>query len=376
MKVAFLLGTRPEIIKMAPMIRICQREKIPFRILHTGQHYDVMMSATFFKELGLPSIIQNLHTKSGTHGRMTAQMMGGIERALKKDRSDIVLVQGDTDTTVAGALASVKLHIPVGHVEAGLRSYDRRLPEEYNRIICDHIADYLFAPTKLAKENLHQEGIGRNSILFPQGERRQEIFVTGNTAIDVLKQWREKADNSRMRQRIGLQSTEYFLMTVHREENVDRRENLLGMIRGIENVAKFFRVPIVFPMHPRTMRKLKEYKLLAKAARIRELRIIEPVGFLDFFALEANASLVLTDSGGVQEEACYLRVPCVVLRERTDRPESVQAGAAMLAGCDSETILKSAQVMLQKPRHWKNPFGDGKAGERIMEILTSHFCLL
>ncbi|MBI2578013.1 MAG: UDP-N-acetylglucosamine 2-epimerase (non-hydrolyzing) [Candidatus Wildermuthbacteria bacterium] len=370
MKVAIILGTRPEIIKMAPVIHACQKEEVPFFIIHTGQHYDIMMDAVFFQELQLRHTLHNLNIGSGTHGEMTAKMIMGIEKILVGEKPDVVLVQGDTDTVLAGALASAKVHIPIGHVEAGLRSFDRRLPEEYNRIICDHMSDYLFAPTQTAKENLQREGIASQGILYERGEGFQSIFVTGNTIVDAILQNKERIDQSRILEHLNLEKSSYFLVTLHREETVDHKDRLKSVLEGLKAIINSYKMPIIFPIHPRTVNRLKEFNLLDQAEKIHGLQIISPLGFLDIMSLESNAKLVLTDSGGIQEEACCFKVPCVVLRERSDRPESIEAGAAILAGCNAEKILIAVQTMLQRKNGWENPFGDGHAGENIIKILT------
>jgi UDP-N-acetylglucosamine 2-epimerase (non-hydrolysing) len=362
MKIAIVLGTRPEIIKFSPIIKECERKGIDYFVLHTGQHYDFNMDRIFFKELGLePKSMVNLDVGSGTHGETTAKIITGAEKIFLNNRPDIVLVQGDTNTVLAASLVSKKMHIKLGHVEAGLRSYDRRMPEEYNRILCDHMSDYLYAPTELAEKTLHGEGLAKRDILYYDGFRRQEIMLTGNTIVDAVQQNIERANTSDVFSRFGIRKGEYFLATAHREENVDHRERLLGILTGLRNIATHYRMPVVYPMHPRTKKKLEEFGLTPSG-----LIITEPLGFFDLLALESNARLILTDSGGIQEEACSLRVPCVVVRDSSDRQESIEAGASMLAGTDPDRILRCAEIMLEKERNWTNPFGDGHAAERIL----------
>ena len=355
MKISIILGTRPEIIKMSPVIRECEKQNLDYFILHTGQHYSYNLDKIFFDELELPEAKYNLDVSSGTHAEETGKMLIGIEKVLKEEKSDVVLVEGDTNTVLAGALAAAKLHIKVGHVEAGLRSYDRNMPEEINRVLTDHISDYLFAPTEKAKENLLREGINEN-----------KIFISGNTIVDAVYQnlgiARRKAYALT---KLNLSSEDYFLVTAHRQENVDDKERVRGILEGLELVYREFNFPIIYPIHPRTMKRIKEFGLEVPEG----VELIKPIGFLEFLRLEANAKLVLTDSGGVQEEACILKVPCVTLRDNTERPETLEVGSNVLAGVNRNRILESVDVMLGKKGNWENPFGDGRAGVKIVEIL-------
>ena len=355
MYISIILGTRPEIIKMFPVIRECEKQELDYFIIHTGQHYSYNLDKIFFEELELPEVKYNLDVGSGTHAEETGKVLIGIEKVLKEEKPDIVLVEGDTNTVVAGALAASKLHTKVGHVEAGLRSYDRTMPEEINRVLADHVSDYLFAPTEKAKENLLREGIEEN-----------KIFVTGNTIVDAVYQNLEIAKRKvNSLKKLNLDPEEYFLVTAHRQENVDVKERLKGILDGLELVYLGFNLPIIYPIHPRTMKKINEFGLEVPDG----IKLIEPLGFLEFLQLEANAKLVLTDSGGVQEEACILKVPCVTLRDNTERPETLNVGSNVLAGVNQEKILEGVSVMLNAKRDWRNPFGDGKAGERIIKIV-------
>lgn len=372
MRVAIVLGTRPEIIKMSPIAKELDARGIDYFILHTGQHYDFAMDQIFFNELGLKPEAINLDVGSGTHGETTGKIIVGMERIIQNEKPDVVLVQGDTNTVLAASLVSVKLHILLGHVEAGLRSYDRRMPEEYNRIICDHVSDYIFAPTKTAEKNLQEEGIGTKDILYYGETTKPKIILTGNTIVDAVTQNLEKAGISQIFSKTGLTKGEYFLVTSHREENVDHKDRLLGILKGLQNVSDFYNLPMLYPIHPRTKKRLESFGLIDELNKIKNLKLIEPVGFLDLLALESNAKLILTDSGGIQEEACILRVPCVILRDRSDRPESLQVGASMMAGCDPEKILDATNAMINKDRDWENPFGDGKAAKRIVDAIISN----
>ncbi len=311
------------------------------------------MAQVFFEDLELPRPDHNLDARSGSHAEQTAKILTGIEKVLLQDPPSIVLVQGDTNTVLAGALAAAKLHIPVGHVEAGLRSFDRRMPEEINRIVADHIADYLFAPTRQAQEYLLREGIDGKKIL-----------VTGNTVVDAVEQNRKiAARNPGVLQRMGLAPQEYFLVTAHRAENVDTRAGLEGILSGLQAVNRTYGIPVIFPMHPRTQKMMDHFGTDA-----RGITITQPIGSMEFLELEANARLILTDSGGIQEEACILRVPCVTLRTSTERPETIEAGSNMLAGTDPYAIGMAVSTMMASGRSWTNPYGDGHAGERIVQF--------
>lgn len=357
MKISIILGTRPEIIKFSPIIRECIRLGQDFYILHTGQHYAYCMDRIFFEQLGVPEAKYNLDGGSGTHAAQTGKILVGAEKNLLKERPDVVLVEGDTNTVLAGALAAAKLGIRVGHVEAGLRSYDRQMPEEINRILTDHCSDLLFAPTAKSRKTLLAEGI-----------LTDKIFVTGNTIVDAVRQHLDMAKTrNNLMSKLGLEPQAYFLATIHRQENVDNAQKFRGLLKGLEMIRQQFSYPVVYPIHPRARKQLERFKL-----RTKGIKIIEPLDYLSFLNFENNAKLVLTDSGGVQEETCILGVPCVTLRHNTERPETIDVGANVLAGTDPEEIVKTVQTMLSRKRKWKNPFGDGKAGERIVRILRKN----
>ena len=348
MKLSIILGTRPEIIKMSPVIRECEKRGLDYFILHTGQHYSHNMDKVFFEQLGLPQAKHNLDVGSGTHAEETGKMLIGIEKVLLKENPDIVLVEGDTNTVLAGALAASKLHIRVGHIEAGLRSYDRKMPEEINRVLTDHISDYLFVPTEKAKEILLKEGI-----------REHKIFVTGNTIVDAVYQNLKIAEGNK-----SSKSKKYFLLTLHRPENVDSRERFASILEALNKIAAEFHLPVIYPIHPRSRKMIRHFNL-----KPYNIELIEPLDFLGFLQLEANACLVLTDSGGVQEESCILDVPCVTIRDTTERPETLEVGANVLSGSDPYKILESVKLMLNRGNNWVDPFGDGRAGKRIIDIL-------
>lgn len=351
MKFCVILGTRPEMIKLSPIIRELDRRKLDHFIIHTGQHYSYEMDRIFFEELHLPLPRYNLDVGSGSHGHQTGKMLAGIEDILVKEKPDIVYVQGDTNTVLAGALAASKLHIRVGHVEAGLRSFDRTMPEETNRIVADHVSDLLFAPTAESRSLLLEEGIPA-----------ERIFVTGNTIVDAVNENLKIAERSDVLARLKIKPKQYFLSTFHRQENVDVEPRLAGIIDGLEKVSRAYDMPIVLPMHPRTRKMIGEFKIAMPEC----IKVIEPLGFMDFLMVEANARLALTDSGGLQEECCILGVPCVTLRDNTERPETVSAGANMLAGHKGEDIVRCAGTMIDKAG-WANPFGSGQAAALIIE---------
>ncbi|WP_456396556.1 non-hydrolyzing UDP-N-acetylglucosamine 2-epimerase [Thermococcus sp.] len=360
MKPAFVFGTRPEIIKLSPVIRAFEERGVKPLLIHTGQHYDYEMSRVFLEELELDGIDHHLEVGSGTQAEQTGKAMIKIEKILIDEKPDVVLVQGDTNTVLAGALAAVKLKIPVAHVEAGLRSFDRTMPEEINRILADHASEVLFAPTEEARKNLEREGITEN------------VYVVGNTVVDAVLQNSEIAERkSDVLERFGLKPKGYILITAHRAENTDSREKLRKLVEILEALP----MKAIYPMHPRTRNRLKEFGLWEGISSIENLTITKPLGYLDFLRLERNAFAIMTDSGGIQEESIILNVPCLTLRYNTERPETVKAGGNILVGLEKERVLRYLNKLLEdeefylKMANAPNPFGDGKAGERIAEIL-------
>jgi UDP-N-acetylglucosamine 2-epimerase (non-hydrolysing) len=359
MKICVILGTRPEIIKMAPVVRELHRRNIDHFMIHTGQHYSYAMDKVFFEDLELLAPQYNLNVGSGSHGKQTGAILQGIEEVLLKERPDAVLVQGDTNTVLAGALAAVKQNIGVGHVEAGLRSFDRKMPEEINRIMADHVSDLLFPPTQTSKENLLHEGIPS-----------ERIFVTGNTIVDAVHQnMRISEKRSIILKEMGLVMGRYILATMHRQENVDDPVRLTEMLAAIGKMAVEMDVPALLPMHPRTRKNLVTFKIEPP----KQIRIVDPVGYLDFLQLEGKACLLMTDSGGIQEEGCILGVPCVTMRDSTERPETIEAGANILAGSRSDDIVVAAREMLSRKKGWTCPLGNGDASAKIVEIMAQHY---
>jgi UDP-N-acetylglucosamine 2-epimerase (non-hydrolysing) len=354
MYISIILGTRPEIIKMSPIIRDCQRRNLGVFILHTGQHYSYNMDKIFFDQLELPVPKYNLGVGSSSHSEQIGKMLIGIEKILQKEKPDIILVQGDTNTVLAGAIAASKLGIKIGHVEAGLRSYDPTMPEEINRILTDHCSNLLFAPTKKSLDTLLKEGISHD-----------KIFITGNTIVDAVQQNSIIADKRKnVLTNLKLKAKKYFLVTAHRQENVDSKTRFEQIITGLNRISDEYNLPIIYPIHPRSRKMMNEFNI-----DIGNITLIEPLDFLDFLQLETNAKLVLTDSGGVQEEACILNTPCITLRDNTERPETIDVGSNLLAGANPDKIFNCTKAMLSDNKKWDNPFGDGRSGEHILDIL-------
>lgn len=351
----FVLGTRPEIIKLSPVIRACQKQGISFSIIHTGQHYSDELNSVFFEQLQLPTPEYNLEIGSGSHGEQTGAMIAEIESVLKDEQPDVVLLQGDTNSVLAGTIAASKMQgIDVGHVEAGLRSFDREMPEEINRRVSDHASEYLFAPTETSREQLLEEGL-------PD----EWITVTGNTIVDAVQQNVEIAhERSDVRSELEIDG-QFGLLTAHRAENVDDRERFISLLDSVSSAAAEHELSVVYPIHPRAEKRLSEFEIDVPAS----IRLVEPQDFLDFLVLEDDATIVFTDSGGVQEESCILRTPCVTLRDNTERPETVEVGANHVVGVQPEAVSTGVDHMLSVPPEWENPFGDGTAAERILETL-------
>jgi UDP-N-acetylglucosamine 2-epimerase (non-hydrolysing) len=358
LKIAIVLGTRPEIIKMSPVIKECTSLNLDFIILHSGQHYSYEMDKVFFEQLEIPNANFNLNVGSGFHGKQTGKMITGFERILLKEEPDIVLVQGDTNTVLAGAIAASKLNINVGHIEAGLRSNDRSMPEEINRIITDHSSDILFAPTDYAKKNLLHEAIPEN-----------RVFVTGNTVVDAIYQNVHRCRHKfNILNDLGLNPKDYILVTLHRQENVDCKEKLAKIATILQLIKNAFEIDLIYPIHPRTKKCIRKF-----AIDFSGIRFLDPLDYHNFLHLEHNARLVLTDSGGVQEETCVLKVPCVTLRDNSERPETLLVGSNVLAGTCPEKVIEKIKMMLNASNDWQNPFGNGEASMKIVEILRSRF---
>jgi UDP-GlcNAc3NAcA epimerase len=355
--IATVLGARPQFIKAAMVSRIFREDpQIQEIIIHTGQHYDANMSAVFFQEMEIPEPTFNLGIGDAPHGAMTGRMLEKIEEILMRERPVLVLVYGDTNSTLAGALASAKLNIPVAHVEAGLRSFNRRMPEEVNRVLTDHVAKFLFAPTEAAIANLRQEGIS--------GDR---VYLVGDVMYDAALYYGVKAEReSQVLEQLGLPSRGYILATVHRAENTDEEKRLRAIFSGLSRVAK--EIPIVVPLHPRTRAALRREGLAADG-----IHLMEPVGYLDMVMLEKQARLITTDSGGVQKEAFFYGVPCVTMREETEWVELVELGWNHLVPPESTDAVEAGvrEGLARGQGKPGEPYGDGRASEKVVKILST-----
>jgi len=361
-KILNVVGARPNFIKIAPIVAAMKRSRrLRSYLVHTGQHYDRNMSKLFFDEMGLPRPDENLEVGSGSHAQQTAAIMARFEPVLDRYRPDAVLVVGDVNSTLACSLVAVKRGVRVFHVEAGLRSRDRTMPEEINRLLTDQIADLLFVTCREAIDNLLAEGIPRRKIHF-----------VGNVMIDSLRWFRPLAEQSDIRDRLHLSRRRYALLTLHRPSNVDRESDLHHLLGTLRQLAD--RLPVVFPIHPRTRSRIAASQRLERAARHPQLRLIEPLGYLDFLKLMLDARFVMTDSGGIQEETTVLRIPCLTLRENTERPITVTEGTSMLVGRDREKILRCAeQILVGRWQRGRIPtYWDGHAAERIVRILEQY----
>ena len=353
-----IIGTRPNFTKMAPLIDAIDKKGHEQIVVHTGQHYDKLMSDVFLDELNI-CCSENLNIGSGSHGYQTAMMLMEIEKIFMNEKVDIVLVPGDTNSALAGALAASKLHIPIAHIESGLRSFDKRMPEEINRILVDHCSDFLFCPTETSIDNLLNEGI-----------HEEKIFLVGDTMVESCSYFLSIAQKqSTIIEKYNIQD-DYFLATVHRAENTDNRDKLKNIVEVFLSVNS----QIVFPLHPRTKLKLEEFGLLDALIVNDNILLIEPVGYIDFLMLASNAKLMLTDSGGVQKEAFLLQTPCITLRENTEWVETIDSGWNVLVGTDKRKIIEATLSMQHNNlNNCENPFGDGKASEKIIEILERYY---
>ena len=357
MKPFFVVGTRPEIIKMAPIVHECERRGLELYLLHTGQHYSESLSSQFFDDMDLREPDMNLNIGSGTHSEQTAKALVGIEKSLVKEKPDVVLVQGDTNAVLSAALAAVKLGIPVGHVEAGLRSYDIRMPEEHNRRLTDHVSSYLFAPTQKSADILKNEQVWG------------KVIITGNTVIDALESRLPKISGRRtIVDELGL--NEFVLLTMHRAENVDDKNTLQGLLSGIASLDE----EVLFAAHPRTVARLNEFGLMKDVQKNNQIHIVEPPGYLDFIVLMKKSRYILTDSGGIQEEATApsINKSVFVLRTSTERPEAVESGHATVVGVSPDTFPQMISTAIEKglDRPRKCPYGDGNASKRILDAIN------
>lgn len=352
-KFALIFGTRPEIIKMSPFIHEALSRKVNFFIIHTGQHYSEIMDKVFWQNLDLPEPKYNLGVGSGTHAEQVGKMMIEAEKVLIKEKPDYVCVYADLNSSIAGALAAAKLGIPIIQLEAGLRSFDRNMPEEINRLVVDRLASFYFAPTPLQREHLFREGITDN------------IFVVGNLISDVVeKSLAEALKRSNILLKLKLTPQNYFLATIHRPAAVDNGANFGKLLTGLNQVAKNFGQPVIYPIHPRSRKNMAVFGLQADPV----IKLIDPVDYFDFLTLAKNARLILSDSGGIQEEAAIMRVPLVTLRKNTERQETLALGSNVLAGFEPDIMLAKVKEMDARPRDWQHPYGE-KVAEKMWDIL-------
>lgn len=353
-KIVTVVGARPQFIKAAALSRrIRDAHQIEEVVVHTGQHYDDNMSAVFFEQLTIAPPRYNLGIGGGTHGAMTGRQLEKVEQVLDLERPDVVVVYGDTNSTLAGALAAVKMHIPVAHVEAGLRSFNRRMPEEINRVLVDHMASQLFAPNALARENLLAEGIPST-----------RIHVVGDVMCDAARYYRGRAKKPHWFDGLGVSPSEFVLCTIHRAENTENRERLARIFLGLQKAA----FPVVLPLHPRTRARLSELSLQPA----NNIFVVDPVGYLEMVWLEANCRVVATDSGGVQKEAYWYGKPCVTLRDETEWLELVHLGVNRLVGDDCEQIVDALRTA-SFPSNVPDLYGDGAAAERVLDVLIGAY---
>ena len=362
MKVLSVVGTRPNFMKIAPLVKEFRKRKIEHILVHTGQHFDYSMSKLFFDELNLPKPDEHLICKTDIGIEKQRRFLkSAIKAALKRQNPDLVVVVGDVNSTVAGAEAASELGIKIAHVEAGLRSFDKSMPEEANRIRTDKISDFLFTTEESGNKNLVKEGI-----------RKNKIFFVGNVMIDTLLNHREKAKKSKILKKLKLSKKEYCVLTLHRPSNVDNKKSFQNILSILEGIGK--RIKIVFPLHPRTRKNLESFGLSDKIRGMKNLIITKPLGYLDFLHLMSESKLVFTDSGGIQEETTVLGVPCITLRNNTERPVTVEQGTNIIVSTSKDKVLEAYHRLLQNdifkrkiPKFW-----DGNAAKRIVDILLKN----
>lgn len=385
LKLLTIIGARPQIIKAAALSRAIHGGRdaagVPFlgrieeKILHTGQHYDENMSGGFFRELGIPEPDYNLHVGSGMHGMQTARMIEGIEHVLLQEHFDGVVLYGDTNSTLAGAVAASKLHVPVFHIEAGLRSLNMAMPEEVNRIVCDQLSSVLFAPTETGVRNLEREGLADSAARFPNGKLRR-VVKSGDVMYDNSMYFAALAEEkSTVLNDLNLQKDRFILATIHRDLNTDNPQRLSAIFRALLYIAQNEGQTIVLPLHPRTRKMLPQSlpaELLKEVTRSAQIRLTEPASFFDIIQLERNASVVMTDSGGVQKEAFFFETPTVILRPETEWVEIVEAGAGVTADADEERIVEGYKQLSGRKVHFPPLFGDGHAAEKIVTEIINY----
>ena len=377
-KILTVIGARPQIIKAAAISRVVRErfaDEVTEKILHTGQHYDENMSAVFFDELGIPQPNYNLGVGSGKHGEQTAKMIAGIEEVLMQEQFDGILLYGDTNSTLAGAVAASKIHVPIFHVEAGLRSHNMAMPEEVNRIVCDQLSSILFPPTETGMRNLMEEGFLKSKARFKNGKDRL-VVNSGDVMYDNSLYYsglaKERCD---IIQRLGLRQGGYVLATIHRDNNTDNKERLTNIFRALLDIAEKERIDIVLPLHPRTAKLLSvnlEPKVCERVLASKRIRLLPPASFFEIIELERNAQIVMTDSGGVQKESFFFERPCVILRPETEWVEIVEHGAGIIVDADYDRIVRAYQKLTGKTVKFPKLFGDGKAAEHILEAIVEY----
>lgn len=372
-KILSIIGARPQIIKAAAIQRAIQsdfKEKLQEIVVHTGQHYDANMSTVFFEELGISKPDYNLNIGSGSHANQTAEMMKGIEEILEKEKPDCLLIYGDTNSTIAGSLAASKLHIPVVHIEAGLRSYNKKMPEEINRILSDHVSSLLFCPTETAIANLIKEGFSSSNLSKNATIDQPAVIKTGDVMLDNTLHFQNLAKRSTLLEENQLRKNRFLLATCHRPSNTDSEEAINSIFEAFLDLTETHKIDLVLPLHPRTKKSYEalvkeELKRIIKASEY--IKIIPPVSFLEMIHLEANSTLIITDSGGVQKEAFFLEKACLVLREETEWIELVENGNAILTGSNKEKILQAFNELKNRNLTYPEFYGDGKAGIQICD---------
>ena len=377
-KIVTIIGARPQIIKAAALSRAIKNKfskEIQEIIVHTGQHYDANMSGVFFDELQIPQPNYNLNVGSGSHAKQTATMLTGIEEILVKEKPQAIVLYGDTNSTLAGAIAATKIHVPIAHIEAGLRSFNKAMPEEINRITCDHCSTFLFSPTKAGYDNLVKEGF-KTDTKTPYNINNPKIYHCGDVMYDNSLHFASIAEKkSKVLEKYNLQKGNFILATIHRDNNTDIPERLNALFSALFEIHNKNKTSVILPLHPRTKKCVNEYldkSLLEKISLSKQFIICEPLPFLDMIMLEKNCLLVMTDSGGVQKEAFYFEKPCVILRPETEWIELLACGAAVLADADKEKVVTAYNTFSNNKQSFPKLFGDGHAAEFICSELVKH----
>jgi UDP-N-acetylglucosamine 2-epimerase (non-hydrolysing) len=353
MKVVSVLGIRPDWIKMKTVLSELDKRGLRHIMVHTGQHYSFNLDRVFFEQLQIRKPDHHLGVGSGTQGQQAAKIIERCEKVMIEEKPDVVVVFGDSNSSLA-ALAAAKLNVRVAHIEAGMRAYDWRMPEEKNKRIVDHVSSLLFVYTKWQRDNLLKEQV-----------HPSKIHVVGNPTVDVIKQFYDKAKKDGIGRKLGLERRDYFLVTAHRAENVDDKKRLKSVLKSLELVHRRYRKRVIWSLYPRTKKRIEQFHLKIP----RGVEDYEPMGFLEFLNLEMNTLCAITDSGTVQEETCILKIPCVVIRLSTERPETVELGSSIVAGLEPTNVLRCVRSMLRRKADWKHPYGDGKTGRKVADIL-------